>query len=183
MTTIGVISDTHIRAGGMRAVGRRASFDDVEGVSLILHGGVLTSEHVLTDSGGQSRLFWPVLWQQRGWGLTNKLPQTRRVRLKSVGHRLDARATLSAATDRAPLEFAGNRYAAAQHGRHSSTMVTVSCVFSGTHIARCASGTKWRPASTHVQPRLAHDKRYGPHYSLGILRVDGSQIQGEIISW
>jgi predicted phosphodiesterase len=32
-------------------------------------------------------------------------------------------------------------------------------------------------------PGSPTDKRYGPHHSLGILRIDGHKIEGEIITW
>jgi hypothetical protein len=60
----------------------------------------------------------------------------------------------------------------------------ISCVFSGIRIVPLC---EWHEVAGKrvlmFNPGSPTDKRYGPHHSLGILRVDGSQISGEIITW
>jgi putative phosphoesterase len=182
MTTIGVISDTHIRTGGKRQLPPRV-FDDFKDVSLILHGGDLTSEHVLTDLETIAPVL-AVFGNNDGWELTNKLPQTRRIPVEDCIIGL-THGDLSAGNQIVkPLEFAGNRYAAAQALSHFEHDGDISCVvFGHSHRSLCEWHAVEGKRVLVFNPGSPTDKRYGPHYSLGILRVDGSQIEGEIISW
>jgi putative phosphoesterase len=182
MTTIGIISDTHIRAGGKRQLPPRV-FDDFNGVSLILHGGDLTSEHVLTDLETIAPVL-AVYGNNDGWELTARLPQARRIPVEDCIIGL-THGDLSANNQTVrPLEFAGNRYAAAQAWSHFEHDGDISCVvFGHSHRSLCAWHEVAGKRVLMFNPGSPTDKRYGPHYSLGLLRVDGRKIEGEIISW
>jgi predicted phosphodiesterase len=181
MTTIGVISDTHIRAGGKRQLPPRV-FEDFKNVSLILHGGDLTSEHVLTDLETIAPVL-AVYGNNDGWELTNKLPQTRRVPVEECVIGL-THGDLSA----------GNKPCARWSCRQSLCGGAGAVAFRARwrHLVLCFRAFASflvrvaRVAGKRVlmfNPGSPTDKRYGPHHSLGILRVDGSQISGEIITW
>ena len=78
MTTIGIISDTHIRAGGKRQFPARV-FETFEGMDFILHGGDLTDEMVLADLEVLAPTFG-VRGNNDGWIPLSRLPLTRAAR-------------------------------------------------------------------------------------------------------
>jgi putative phosphoesterase len=114
-----------------------------------------------------------------GWELTNKLPQTRRVPVEECVIGLTHGDLSGRQSNRAPLEFAGNRYAAAQAWSHFEHDGDISCVvFGHSHRPLC----EWHEVAGKrvlmFNPGSPTDKRYGPHHSLGILRSDGQPNRG-----
>lgn len=183
MTTIGVISDTHIRAGGARVMPQRV-WELFADVSLILHGGDLTHERVLTEL----ETIAPVLavhGNNDTWELNQRLPTSRRITVEScVLGMTHGDVTAGGIARVAPLPFEGNRHTAANAWSHFAHDGDVSCVvFGHSHRPLC----QWHEAEDRrvlfFNPGSPTDKRYGPNFGLGLLRIDGDKIEPELVLW
>jgi putative phosphoesterase len=183
MTTIGIISDTHIRPGGSRQLPARV-FEVFQGVDFILHGGDLTSINVLLDLEAIAPAFG-VQGNNDDWGAISKLPATRSLTVEGCnigmvhGH--------VPAGARAPrLEIPGNTQTAGNALSHflDQGVPTADCVVFG-HSHRPV--IHWHEVEgckiLLFNPGSPTDRRYAPQYGLGLLRVTGTHLEPELITW
>jgi uncharacterized protein len=183
MTTIGVISDTHIRAGGTRAMPQRV-WELFADVNLILHGGDLTHERVISELEAIAPVL-AVHGNNDTWELMQKLPTSRRIEIENCILGLTHGDLPGPSVSRvAPLPFEGNRHTAANAWSHFEHDGDISCVvFGHSHRPLC----EWHDFEDRrilfFNPGSPTDKRYGPHYGLGILRIHGTEISPELILW
>lgn len=183
MTTIGVISDTHIRAIGTRVMPQRV-WELFADVSLILHGGDLTHERVLTELETIAPVM-AVHGNNDTWELEQKLPTSRRIKIEDC--------TLGLAHGDVPVQgihrvtalpFEGNRHAAAHAWSHFAHDENISCVvFGHSHRPLCQWHDFEDQRVLFFNPGSPTDKRYGPNFGLGLLRIDGAKIEPELVLW
>ena len=183
MKTIGIISDTHIRPGSARQMPARV-FDDFAGVDFILHGGDLTDVSVLSDLETIAPTFG-VHGNNDDWGVLDKLPATRFLTVE--GCNLGLVHGHVPRGPRAPaLNVPGNTHTAGNALSHflDNGVPTVDCVIFGhSHLPVIF----WHEiAGRNVllfNPGSPTDRRYSPHFGLGLLRVDGTRLDSELILW
>jgi uncharacterized protein len=185
MTTIGVISDTHINPGGRRQLPPRV-FEAFAGVSFILHAGDLNTLQVVSDLETLAPVF-AVYGNNDDWEATHRLPATRRIPVEGCVIGLvhgDQRNIENTAGRAKPLAYTGNRQTAAYALSHFEFEDDINCVVFG-HSHR--SLVAWHPLNGRqillFNPGSPTDKRYGPHHSFGLLRVDGTRLEPELIAW
>jgi putative phosphoesterase len=183
MKTIGIISDTHIRAGGRRQLPQKV-FEVFAGVDFILHGGDVTDESVITDLEAIAPLYG-VHGNNDGWGVLDKWPATQFSTVEECaiglvhGHLAKGRS--------APLDIPGNRETAGHalsHFLDESGAPTADCVIFG-HSHRPA--IHWHEVKGRkillFNPGSPTDRRYAPQFGLGLLHVDNHQLKPELILW
>ena len=184
MKQIGVISDTHIHKGSTRVIPDRV-YDAFQNVEMILHGGDLTSPSVLNAFN----LLAPTL-AVRGnndyGALTNELPVSRRVNIENVVIGIthgDAPAP-GRPRPRKLGDAPGNSQAAADAISHFEFDEDVSCIIFG-HSHRAL--LQWREIEGRrvllLNPGSPTDRRWSPHFGCALLKIDGDQIEPELIAW
>lgn len=183
MKTIGIISDTHLRSGGKRQLPTRV-FEAFAGVDFILHGGDLTDVNVLLDLEAIAPTFG-VHGNNDGWDALDKLPATRFLTIE--GCNLGLVHGHVPAGSRAPsLNAPGNTQTAGNALSHflDNGVPTADCVIFG-HSHRPI--IFWHEVGGRkillFNPGSPTDRRYSPHFGLGILRVDGTTLDPELILW
>ena len=183
MTTIGIISDTHIRTGGTRQLPAKV-FEVFKDVDFILHGGDVTSEDVISDLQTIAPVFG-VHGNNDDWNVLDKWPATRFLTIEKCniglvhGHLSKGRAT--------PLEIAGNRETsgnALSNFLDENGAPTADCIIFG-HSHRPV--IFWHEIAGRkillFNPGSPTDRRYAPQFGLGLLRVDGALLEPELILW
>jgi putative phosphoesterase len=185
MTTIGVISDTHVRRGGKRQLPPRV-FEAFTGVDLILHAGDLNTLQVVTDLEALAPVF-TVYGNNDEWEVIHSVPATRRIPVEGCTIGLvhgDQRNIENVAKPVKPLTYMGNRQTASYALSHFEFEDDINCiVFGHSHRSLVA----WHEVNGRqillFNPGSPTDKRYGPHYSFGLLRVEGKRLEPELITW
>ncbi|MDQ3813584.1 MAG: metallophosphatase family protein, partial [Armatimonadota bacterium] len=180
MTTIGLISDTHIIRGGRRQLPPRV-FEVFDGVDFILHAGDLNILQVVTDLEAIAPTF-AVYGNNDDWEALHTLPATRRMEVEQcvVGlvHGDQGRDSPK------PLDFSGNRQTAANALSRFVFEDDVNCVvFGHSHRSLVAWHELCDRKVLLFNPGSPTDRRYGPHHSVGLLRVDGKRLEPELITW
>ncbi len=162
MTTIGVISDTHIPRRGSKLPD--SLLDKLSEVHMIIHAGDLCRDYVLYELQELAPVY-AVLGNNDDEYLTAMLPYKRIIEVEAC--RIGV--------------FHGHGYSgtAAENSRKAFTDENVHCVvFGHSHI----------PVNTihngilYFNPGSAMDKRRQERCSYGLLQVQGSSITGEIIT-
>jgi putative phosphoesterase len=183
MKTIGIISDTHTRPGSTRQIPRRV-FEAFEDVDFILHAGDLTHLHVLLDLEAIAPTFG-VQGNNDDWGVLDKLPVSRLLTVENCNIGL-VHGHVPHGARASRLDIAGNTQTAGNALSHflDNGVPTVDCVIFGhSHYPVIY----WHEIGDRkvllFNPGSPNDRRYGPHYGIGILRVDGKELSPELILW
>jgi putative phosphoesterase len=182
MTTLGVISDTHIREGSRRSI-PSSVWQAFEGVQLILHGGDFTASGVMTELETVA----PVL-AVRGnndfGAFGDSLAVSRRVPVEQavIGMVHGDRPVGNRAKPLA--DVTGNNVAGANAISHFEFDDDVHCiVFGHSHYPLLA----WREIEGRrvllLNPGSPTDRRFAPHFGCALLRIDGESIEAELIHW
>lgn len=184
MKTIGLISDTHIRAGSKRQLPERV-FEAFAGVDFILHGGDVTGDSVITDLQTIAPVFG-VHGNNDDWDVLDKWPATRFLTIEKCdiglvhGH-LPRGSRAPALSVPGNTQTAGN---ALSHFLDDNGAPTADCVIFG-HSHRPI--IFWHEVANRkillFNPGSPTDRRYAPQYGLGILRVEGATLSPELILW
>lgn len=183
MKTIGIISDTHIRAGGKRQLPTKV-FDVFADVDFILHGGDVTEESVISDLETIAPVFG-VHGNNDDWNVLDKWPATRFLTIEKCniglvhGHVAKGRSK--------PLDIAGNRETAGNalsNFLDENGVPTADCIIFG-HSHRPI--IFWHEIAGRkillFNPGSPTDRRYAPHFGLGLLHVDNNDLKPELILW
>lgn len=182
MTTIGILSDTHIRPGGKRKIPPQI-WEYFQGVDLILHGGDVNTLSVLLELENIAPTF-AVHGNNDDAEAMRALPTSRRIPVEKTVVGLvhgDQPAGRSIVRNSG---YEGNGYAAAHAISHFEHDGDIGCiVFGHSHRMLCA----WHPLEERkvllLNPGSPTDKRHGPHHACAILRVDGDSIEAELKTW
>jgi putative phosphoesterase len=182
MTIVGVLSDTHIRAGAARAIPNRV-WQAFEGVQLILHGGDLTSPGVLEELSTLSPTF--AVRGNNDYGALSTLPVSRRVEVENIvigmtHGDLPARGR----TAKKLLDAPGNSQAAADAISHFEFDDDVNCIIFGhSHRPLLQEREIAGRRVLLLNPGSPTDKRWGPHFGVALLKIEGEKIEPELITW
>lgn len=165
--TIGVISDTHIIPGWKRQLPPMV-WEKFKGVDFILHAGDLNTLQVITDLETLAPVF-AVYGNNDNWEAVHTLPATREIQIEACQIGLvhgDVGTGKSTPT------------------RALSHFQKADCVVFG-HSHRSLIEWQELPGRRVLlfNPGSPTDKRWGPHFSLGLLRVDGKRLEPELITW
>lgn len=182
MKRIGVLSDTHIREGGKRALPARV-FELFQNVDLILHGGDVTVPGVLEELSTLARVV--AVRGNNDFGDLRELPVSLRVDVENVVIGLTHGDEAAFRRRVKPLDNApGNRQTAANAISHFEFDGDVDCIVFG-HSHRPL--LQWREIENRqvllLNPGSPTDKRYSPHYGCAILEIESDQIQPQLITW
>jgi len=183
MTTIGVLSDTHILPGGRRQL-PPIVFETFAGVDLILHAGDLNTLQVLGELEALAPVY-AVRGNNEDAATYAALETTQRIAVEECVIGLTHGDLPAENSKPRPLQAAtGNRQTAANALSHFADDATVNCV---------VFGHSHRPLELNVpvggrevllfNPGSPTDRRYAPDFSCGLLRVDGRSIQVELVTW
>lgn len=180
MTTIGVISDTHIKIGGKHQIPPEvyAAFANVD---LILHAGDLNTLQVVSDL----EVLAPVLavyGNNCDWDAVHQLPQTREFQIEGVKIGL-AHGDIGSAS---ALRSSSTRFLALSHFPDADCVV-----FGHSHrplidwleIADSSNSPKKTRRVLLFNPGSPTKKRGAPQHSCRILRIDGENIEPQLILW
>jgi hypothetical protein len=182
MTIIGVLSDTHIRPAGRYRLTPQV-FEAFENVDLILHAGDLNTLQVLSDLEALAPAL-AVHGNNDDWQAMQSLPPTRRIEVEACVIGLTHGDVGLDGTVKPWTGVTGNSQTAANAYSRFEFEDDVSCVIFG-HSHR--SLIHWHEQDGRrtlmFNPGSPTDKRWGPHHSLGLLRVDGRTISAELLTW
>jgi len=185
MTLIGVISDTHIIPGRRRAL-PPIVFETFRDVDFILHAGDLNTLQVVTDLEAIAPTF-AVYGNNDNWEAVHTLPATRRIEIEDCIIGLvhgDQKPDESVTGPAKPLGFPGNNYTSGQALAHFASDEPIDCVVFGHSHRSLIAWLELRDRKVLLfNPGSPTDKRWGPHHSLGLLRVDGKRLEPELITW
>lgn len=178
MTTIGVVSDTHVKEGGKRVLAPQL-FEIFQNVDLILHAGDINTMQVISDLETLAPVC-AVFGNNCDWGVLQSAPQTRLLKIENARIGL---AHGDVAAEGANIEVVGfeSRTAACA----LSHFQDVDCVVFG-HTHRPLIEWITRADGKQIllfNPGSAGKKRGAPHLSCGILRVDGKHLEAELQVW
>ena len=180
MTTIGVISDTHIKIGGKKQLPPEV-FAAFQGVDLILHAGDLNILQVVGDLEAIAPVL-AVYGNNCDWDVLHKLPQTREVPIENVVIGL-THGDVGLNAKGQPTPTMSTRLAALSHFPNADCIV-----FGHSHrpliewIELTDKAGKTRPVLL-FNPGSPTKKRGAPHHSCGILRIDNHTIEPQLITW
>jgi putative phosphoesterase len=167
MTTVGVIADTHVLPGGRFKL-PQIVFEKFANVDFILHAGDLNIMQVVTDLEALAPVF-AVQGNNDRWDVLTALPSTREMRIELCtvglvhGHEGTGKSTPARALSHFPQ-------ADCVVFGHSHRSLIDWCDVGGRRVLL-------------FNPGSATDKRWGPHLSLGLLRIDGDTVEPELITW
>ena len=180
MTTLGVLSDTHIRQAGKRQLPPQV-FEAFEGVDLILHAGDLNTRQVIADLECIAPVL-SVVGNNDDWDAVQFLPLTRTIAIEDcvIGLVHGDRPNLVGgfkARDTAECAFSHFR--------------DVDCVvFGHSHwplIQLRNLPAIGRPTNEGMvllfNPGSPTDRRRAPNFSCGLLQVDGTRLEARLITW
>ncbi len=180
MTTIGVISDTHIKTGGKKQLPPQV-FEAFRNVDLILHAGDLNILQVVSDLEAIAPVL-AVYGNNCDWDVLHALPQTREFEIENVKIGLThGDVGVNARGQMVPLS--STRIAALSH------FPDADCVVFG-HSHRPL--IEWRQIAGEngnsravllFNPGSALKKRGAPDHSCGILRIGGRHIEPQLVTW
>ncbi len=177
MTTIGVISDTHIKVGGKRQLPPQV-FEAFQGVDLILHAGDLNILEVISDLEAIAPVV-AVYGNNCDWDVLQSVPQTREMQIEQV------KIGLAHGDVGNPSQRLGSstRWLALSHFPDADCVV-----FGHSHrplidwIELSDGNGSLRPVLL-FNPGSATKKRGAPQHSCGLLRIDGKHIEPQLITW
>lgn len=184
MTTLGIVSDTHVNLGGKRQLAPQL-FDALQGVDLILHAGDLNTLRVVTDLEAIAPVY-AVHGNNEDWEAA-QLPRTRLIEVEGCRIGL-AHGDVAATEDVTPLSgIPAEKYgwAAAIALSHFATAPLDCLVFGHSHWPLIHPYTR-RFDGRHIllfNPGSAGKKRKSSHHSCGLLRVTGTQLDAQLITW
>lgn len=180
MTTIGVVSDTHVKEGGKRVLAPRL-FEVFQGVDLILHAGDLNTLQVVHDLEAIAPVF-AVHGNNCDWDVLQGTPQTREMTIEGVNIGLTHGDIPAPGAIVKAGDYLGNNHSGAIALSH---FPAADCVIFG-HSHWPLIQWKKRPGGGQVllfNPGSAGQKRKAEQFSCGLLRVDGTKLDAEIIAW
>ncbi|HEX8833581.1 MAG TPA: metallophosphoesterase family protein [Abditibacteriaceae bacterium] len=168
MTTIGVVSDTHVKEGGKRPLAPQV-FEIFKGVDFILHAGDLNTMQVIRDLEAIAPVF-AVYGNNCEWEALQTLPLTRQMNVEKC--------------------IIGMTHGHIGRGGDTSMMALshfpdANCVVFG-HSHWPMIHWKKRDDGSHVllfNPGSAGQRRKAEHFSCGILQIDGSHIEARLHTW
>ena len=163
MTRIGVLSDTHLPRRGSKLP--EVLLKQLSGVNMIIHAGDLCRDYVIYELEEIAPVY-AVLGNNDDEYLESMLPLKRIIEVE------DCRIGI----------IHGHNYSgtAAANSQRAFRNEKVDCVvFGHSHIPV----NKTIEGILYFNPGSAMDKRRQEKYSLGILKVDGKSISGEIITF
>ena len=182
MTTIGVLSDTHLRVSGKRQIPPQI-WEYFQGVDFILHGGDVNTLSVLLELESIAPTF-AVHGNNDDAEAMRTLPTSRRIPVEKtvIGLVHGDLPTRGAIVRNSGYE--GNGTAAAHAISHFEHDGDIGCVvFGHSHRTLCV----WHEMNGRkvllLNPGSPTDKRYGPHHACAILRVDGESFEAELKTW
>jgi len=182
MKTIGVISDTHISSHRRRVLPPQV-FEHFANVDYIIHTGDLNTLEVVAELEKLAPVV-AVTGNNDNAEAMNLLPPSRRFEVEQSvlglahGH---------VGIDNLVRPFAdapGNSQTAANAFSIFEFEDDVNCVIFGhSHLPLI----KWHEHAGRrillFNPGSPTDKRFGPHYALGLLRIDGVNIEPQLVKW
>ncbi len=180
MTTIGVISDTHIKVGGKKQIPPEV-FAAFENVDLILHAGDLNILQVIGDLEAIAPVV-AVYGNNCDWDVLHALPQARELQIENVKIGL-THGDVGLNAQGEPTFAMSTRLAALSHFPDADCIV-----FGHSHrplidwIELADKDGNLRPVLL-LNPGSATKKRGAPHHSCGILRINGHEIEPQLITW
>lgn len=180
MTKVGVLADTHISHARRRVLPASLlqAFADAD---LILHAGDVTAQFVLDEL----QQLAPVL-AVRGNNDNGSLglPTSRCVEVEQVVIGL-CHGDLGAHEAIKPLRnMRGNGITAACALSLFEDQENIGCVIFGhSHNPLQSTILLHGREVTLFNPGSPTDKRWNPHYGFGLLRIDGEQLETELITW
>lgn len=167
MLTLGIIADTHIIPGWKRHL-PPIVFEKFAGVDFILHAGDLNTLQVVTELEALAPVF-AVYGNNDDFEAVHTLPATRQLQIE------DCQIGLT----HGDVGIGKNTPM-----RALSHFPEADCIVFG-HSHR--SLIEWRelPARQVLlfNPGSPTDRRWGPHLSIGLLRVDGKRLEPELLTW
>ena len=168
MTTIGVISDTHVNRGSKRVLAP-IIFDLFKSVDLILHAGDLNTLDVVHDLESLAPVF-AVLGNNCDFEAIHSLPRTREIGVEDAKIGL-VHGDRGRGGDTTSIAF--------------NTFPDADCiVFGHSHWPYLKWKTRYDGGQVLLfNPGSAGQKRRAQHFSCGILRVDGKHIEAELRTW
>lgn len=182
MTTIGVISDTHINPGRRRALPPQV-FEHFANVDIIIHTGDLNTLDVVKELEKLAPVF-AVVGNNDNAEVRQAFPMSRRLEIEKCviglthGH---------IGVDNYVRPFGdapGNSQTAANAFSQFEFEEDVNCVIFG-HSHRPI--IKWHEKDGRrillFNPGSPTDKRWGPHHALGVLHINGTDIEPELFTW
>lgn len=178
MTTIGVVSDTHVKHGGKRVLAPQL-FHFFANVDLILHAGDINTSQVISDLETLAPVF-AVFGNNCDWDVLQGTPQTRLMQIENMRIGL-VHGDVAAQDAIIDTQGFGARTAACA----LSHFPDADCVVFG-HTHRPLVQWRKRKNGSHVllfNPGSAGKKRGADHFSCGILRVDRKHIEAELLTW
>jgi len=180
MTTIGILSDTHIRPGGRRQLPPQV-FTAFEGVDLIFHAGDLNTLQVVTDLENIAPVL-AVPGNNDDWDVMSALPPTRTVEIERciIGLAHGDRPNPEAHT-----KARDTAECALSHFRGVDCVVFGHSHWPLIHWRRLPGiGRTERDGMVLLfNPGSPTDRRRAPHFSCGLLRVDGRHIDASLTTW
>ncbi|HEX8550907.1 MAG TPA: metallophosphoesterase family protein [Abditibacteriaceae bacterium] len=180
MTTLGIISDTHIKEGG-KTVLAPIVFKKFAHVDLILHAGDLNTPQTISDLEAIAPTF-AVYGNNCNWDVLRTTPATRLLEIEKVRIGLTHGDVAAPGVKIQLSGCSGNNHTAANAMSH---FPDADCIIFG-HSHWPLIQWKTRADGEPVllfNPGSAGQKRKALHYSCGILRVDGAQLETELITW
>ncbi|MDF2439077.1 MAG: uncharacterized protein JWN98_61 [Abditibacteriota bacterium] len=182
MTTIGVLSDTHIRPGSKRQIPAQV-WEYFQGVDLILHGGDVNTLSVLLELEHIAPTF-AVHGNNDDAEAMRTLPTSRRIEVENTVIGLVQGDQPARGVIVRNSGYEGNGYAAAHAISHFEHDGDIGCiVFGHSHRTLCTRHALNGHKVLLLNPGSPTDKRYGPHHACAILRVDGDSIEAELKTW
>ncbi len=209
MTTIGVISDTHIKIGGKRQL-PPIVFETFQDVDLIVHAGDANCAQVLTDLETLAPVL-SVYGNNCDWDVLQVAPQFRIFQVEECRIGI-AHGDVGARQSVRPFSGAtGNNQAAAnalsffeddfRRGEPLDCLIFGHSHWPLLQWREVAELPFWKPkkdamlfdesiASTRGEaaslllfnPGSACKKRRAPHHTCGLLRVDGTRLEAELVA-
>ena len=182
MKRIGILSDTHIRAGSTRVIPAHV-FELFQNCDLIMHGGDVTDQSVLDALHVLAPVV--VVRGNNDFGDLRELPLSLRVEIEDVVIGLAHGDEPAFGQKVKKLEAApGNRQTAANAISHFQFDGDVDCiVFGHSHRPLLLEHVIEDRKVLLLNPGSPTDKRYSPHYGCAILEVAGNQIKPQLITW
>ena len=184
MTTLGIVSDTHVNLGGKRQLAPQL-FEVLQGVDLILHAGDLNTLRVVTDLEALAPVY-AVHGNNEDWEAA-QLPRTRIIEVEGCRIGL-AHGDMGVREDLVLFKGVGgalSSWSAAAALSHFEDAPIDCLVFGHSH---------WPLIHPHIRPSdgrsillfnpgSAGKKRKAPHHSCGLLRINGTQLDAKLVTW
>jgi putative phosphoesterase len=210
MTTIGVISDTHIKVGGKRQL-PPIVFEAFQNADLIVHAGDVNSAQVLTDLETLAPVR-AVYGNNCDWDVVHSVPQfqsfvVEECRIGLAHGDVGARKTVkpfSGATGNnqaaanalswfeddfrrgEPLDcliFGHSHWPIVQWRENHELPFWDTKKEAGLFEEASASTRAQSPSVLLLNPGSVGKKRRAPHHTCGVLRIDGKRLETKLFAW